>query len=366
VKHVIVALSGGVDSSVAAALLVEQGYQVGGVMLRLWAEPGASETANLCCTPDAVARAEDVAGQLGIPFHLLDLRDRFRDLVVEYFVAEYAAARTPNPCIPCNREIRFGLLLQWAGRRGADFIATGHYARVRRAEGRYQLLRGRDRNKDQSYVLHVLTQGQLSHALFPLGGLTKREVRAIARERGLAVADQPESQDICFLADGDYRRFLAERVPEVVRPGPIVDTSGRVLGRHTGLVNYTVGQRKGIGVAASHPLYVLALDPRRNALVVGPADRQAQEGCAVAGMHYISGEEPSQPFTAVAKIRYRHRGVAVTAVPLGSGRLYVHFTPPQRSVTPGQYLVLYDGDVVLGGGVICAPWEDVLKWRYDE
>jgi len=350
-RSVVAALSGGVDSSVAAALLVEQGYAVTGVMLRLWAEPGATRD-NLCCTPDAVNRARAVADLLSIPFHLLDVRDLFRRAVVGYFVAEYASARTPNPCIPCNREVRFGTLLRWAREQGADYLATGHYARVRRVGDRYQLLRGRDPAKDQSYVLHILTQEQLAHVLFPLGDLSKAEVREIARRKGLPVAEQPESQDVCFLADGDYRRFLAEVAPETARPGPVLDTSGRVLGEHRGLVNYTIGQRKGIGVAAPYPLYVLALDPARNVLVVGPEEGLGQGECTVTRMHYVSGEEPPGPFTATAKIRYRHREVEVVAAPLAGGRLYVRFAHPQRDVTPGQYLVLYDGEEVLGGGVI--------------
>jgi len=353
-RRVVVAMSGGVDSSVAALLLVERGYEVTGAMLRLWAEPGAGQRYNSCCTPEAVVRARAVADQLGFPFLLLDARERFRRAVVEYFIAEYAASRTPNPCIPCNREIRFGFLLRWAVQQGADFLATGHYARVRRTHGRYQLLRGHDPTKDQSYVLHTLTQEQLAHVFFPLSDLSKEDVRAIARERELPVADQPESQDVCFLADGDYRRFVAQHAPETVRPGPILDTSGRLLGQHSGLVNYTIGQRKGIGVAASRPLYVLALDPERNALIVGPAEELGEETCAVARMHYISGQEPPGTFTAIAKIRYRHREVPVTATPLPEGRLHVRFARPQRDVTPGQYLVLYDGEVVLGGGVICA------------
>lgn len=359
-SRVVVAMSGGVDSSVAAALLVEQGYDVSGVILRLWAEPAAGCRDNLCCTPEAVERARTVAAQLGIPFQELDFREPFYRAVVETFVAEYAAARTPNPCVPCNREIRFGLLMRWAREQGADYLATGHYARVRRVGDRYQLLRGRDRTKDQSYVLHILTQEQLAHTIFPLGDLTKGEVRALARARGLPVADQPESQDVCFLADADYRRFVAEHAPEAARPGPILDTQGRVLGQHRGLIHYTVGQRKGIGISAPYPLYVLALDPRRNALIVGRAEELGQTECIVARMHYIAGEEPAGPFTATAQIRYRHREAPVTATPLSGGRLHVRFAYPQRDITPGQYLVLYDGEVVIGGGVICTPWENML------
>jgi tRNA-specific 2-thiouridylase len=348
-KRVVVALSGGVDSGVAAVRLVDQGYHTSAVMLRLWAQSDEHHP-----TSQAVNRARALSDRLGIPFRLLDARQLFRKEVVEYFISEYAAARTPNPCIPCNRDIRFGFLLRWARRQGADFLATGHYARVRRQDGRYQLLRARDRAKDQSYVLHTLTQEQLAHVLFPLGELTKEDVRAIARERGLGVAGQPESQDVCFLAGEDYRPFLAQRAPEAVRPGPILDTSGQILGRHTGLVNYTIGQRKGIGVPAPHPLYVLALDRERNALIVGSAEELGHKECTVAQMHYISGEVPREPFSASAKIRYRHRAAAFTATPLPERRLRVSFKHPQRDITPGQYLVLYQGEVVLGGGVICA------------
>ncbi|MDW7992812.1 MAG: hypothetical protein RMK65_11990 [Anaerolineae bacterium] len=209
--------------------------------------------------------------------------------------------------------------------------------------------------------MHILTQDQLARVLFPLGELTKAQVRERAREWGLPVADQPESQDVCFLADGDYRRFIAEYAPEAVRPGPILDTAGRVLGEHKGLIHYTIGQRKGIGIAAPYPLYVLAMDPARNALIVGRAEELGQSECVVARMHYISGEEPLGPFEATAQIRYRHKEAPVVATPLPGNRLHVRFAYPQRDITPGQYLVLYDGEVVLGGGVICAPWESGIE-----
>lgn len=350
--RVVVGMSGGVDSSVAAALLVERGADVIAVMLRLWVEPGAEGRDNLCCTAEAVDRARAVADHLGIPFHLVDAREQFRRAVVETFIAEYAAARTPNPCIPCNRDVRFPILLDSVERYGADRLATGHYARVREMEEGYQLLRGRDRRKDQSYVLHGLSQEHLSRVVFPLGELTKEAVRDLAAAGGLPSADQPESQDVCFVADGDYRRFLAEVAPEAARPGPILDQAGRVMGQHTGLVNYTIGQRKGIGVTAPHALYVLALDSERNALIVGPASALGREECTAGGMHYISGQVPPGSFEATAKIRYRHREVAVVATSLPGDRLHVRFARPQRDVTPGQYLVLYDGDVVIGGGPI--------------
>lgn len=351
---VTVALSGGVDSSVAAALLLEQGYQVSAAMLHLWAEPGAGQTRiNACCTPDSVTRARQVAGQLGIPFSLVEAENEFKAWVVDYFVAAYSAGRTPNPCIPCNRAVRFGFLLDQALAEGSEFMATGHYARVRCAAGRCQLLRGLDPQKDQSYFLHALNQEQLAHTLFPLGDLTKKQVRQIARRKKLPVAEQPESQDICFLSDGDYRHFLARRAPHLFRPGPIRDTAGRVLGQHHGLPAYTIGQRKGLGIAAPEPLYVLAIEPSSNTLVVGTADELGKEECIVAEMHYISGETPTAPFSAEAQIRYRARPVSVAIAPLPEGRARVRFAAPQRDITPGQFLVLYEGETVLGGGVIC-------------
>ncbi len=359
--RVLVALSGGVDSAVAAALLVEQGYEVVGAMLRLWAEPGQDGArSNRCCTPEAVLRAQRVADQLDIPFYLINAEAAFKAQVVDYLVAEYGAGRTPNPCVPCNRTIRFGLLLNRALALGVSALATGHYARVRRAEGRYQLLRGRDPRKDQSYFLHALTQEQLAHACFPLGELTKGEVRALARQRGLPVATQPESQDICFLAGADYRHFLASQAPHLFKPGPIRDTSGRVLGQHRGLPAYTIGQRKGLGVAAAEPLYVLAIDTAENALVVGMADELGQNECLIERVHYISGETPAADFRALAQIRYRAGPVGVVVTPLPDRRALVRFVSPQRDITPGQFLVLYVGEMVLGGGVICKAQKTVL------
>jgi len=360
-SRVLVALSGGVDSAVAAALLVERGYGVFGAMLRLWTERGPDDAhANRCCTPEAVDRARRVADRLGIPFHLVNAEAAFKDQVVDYFIAEYSAGRTPSPCIPCNRTVRFGLLLNRALALGARFMATGHYARVRHAQGRYQLLRGRDSHKDQSYFLHALSQEQLAHVLFPLGGLAKGEVRVIARQRGLPVAEQPESQDVCFLADGDYRRFLARQAPHLFRPGPIRDTSGRVLGQHRGLPAYTIGQRKGLGVAAPEPLYVLAIDIAENTLIVGTAKELGQDECWVEGMHYISGETPAAAFRATAQIRYRARAATVTVTPLPHNGARIHFDSLQQGITPGQFVVLYEGEIVLGGGVICKAPKSML------
>ncbi len=359
--RVVIALSGGVDSAVAATLLVEQGYSVSGVMLRLWGEPAADGRFNRCCTPDGVCRAIAVAEHLGIPFQLLNAETAFRAQVVDYLIAEYAAGRTPNPCVPCNRLVRFGWLLDRVRAEDAEFLATGHYARIRRIQDGYQLLRGCDRRKDQSYFLHALSQSQLAHILFPLGELTKSEVREIARRRGLPVAEQAESQDLCFLADGDYRRFLAQQAPHLFQPGPIRDTSGRVLGQHQGLPAYTVGQRKGLGLTAAEPLYVLALIPAENALVVGPATELGRDECCAEGMHYVGDVPPvGVAFRATAQIRYRARPAAVTVTPFNDTRAHVRFDIPQRDLTPGQFLVLYEGEVVLGGGAICMAHESVL------
>jgi tRNA-specific 2-thiouridylase len=359
--RVLVALSGGVDSAVAAALLVEQGYEVVGAMLRQWTEHGPCDPpASTCCTPEAAVRARRVADSLDIPFYLIDAEAPFKTHVVDYLVAEYGAGRTPNPCVPCNRTIRFGLFLDRARALGADYLSTGHYARVRRVVDRYQLLRGRDCHKDQSYFLHALSQEQLAYVLFPLGDLTKEEVRGIARRFGLPVAEQPESQDICFLADGDYRRFLARQAPHLFRPGPIRDITGRVLGQHQGLPAYTIGQRKGLGITAPEPLYVLEIDVAENVLIVGPAEALGQDECVVEEMHTIDGATPVDPFRAVAQIRYRARPTPVTVMPLPRARAHVRFASPQRDITPGQFLVLYDGEVVLGGGAICRTRKPML------
>jgi tRNA-specific 2-thiouridylase len=309
---------------------------------------------------EAVDRARRLADRLDIPFYLINAEDSFRSWVVDYFVAEYAAGRTPNPCVLCNRLVRFGFLLDRALAVGATHMATGHYARVRDMAGRYQLLRGLDAGKDQSYFLYTLTQERLARVLFPLGELTKREVRTLARQYDLPVAEQPESQDVCFLADGDYRRFLAQVSPDLLRPGPIRDASGRVLGQHKGLPAYTIGQRKGLGLTAPEPLYVLAIEFAENVLVVGPARELGQDECIVEEMHYIDGGTPSAPFHATAQIRYRAHPVEVAVTPLPHGRIRAYFSSPQRGITPGQFLVIYDGDVVLGGGVICKAQQPML------
>lgn len=351
--RVVVAMSGGVDSSVAAALLKEQGYEVVGIMLRLWSEHGpGEERTNRCCTLEAVHDARRVADRLDIPFYLVNVEEPFRRLVVDPFIREYCAGRTPNPCIACNRHIRFQFLLQRALALGAEYLATGHYARVVRRNGRYHLLRGVDRTKDQSYQLYMLGQEQLAHILLPLGEWTKAEVRQMARERGLPVAEKPESQEICFVADSDYRRFLRDWAPGAFRPGPIVDRQGRVLGQHQGLPGYTIGQRKGLGIAAPEPLYVLEIDVERNRLVVGPARELGARGLLAEEVHYVQGKPPSGPCRITAKIRYQATDAPALLLP-GEGRTArLTFDEPLRDITPGQAVVFYQGDEVLGGGTI--------------
>jgi tRNA-specific 2-thiouridylase len=330
-------------------LLHERGYRVIGGMMSLWAEEGGP--ANRCCSPEAEQLARQVCRNLGVPFHLFDYRAEFKESVVDRFVAEYARGRTPNPCLACNQSIKFGLLLKRAAELGADYLATGHYARVRRVDSRYQLLQGVDPGKDQSYVLYMLGQEELAHLLLPLGEYTKEQVRAIARDRGLPVADREESQEICF-AMGDYRRFLTTQRGVILEPGPILDEEGAVLGQHCGLPAYTVGQREGLGISAPHALYVLEIDVERNALVVGPRQRLARSELRAGAVSFVSGKPPARPVEVWAKIRYRAAGAGATLTYLGGGEATVRFVEAQPAITPGQGVVFYSGDVVIGGGII--------------
>ena len=352
---VVVGMSGGVDSSVAAALLVRQGYRVIGVMLRLWAEPGC-EHLNRCCTPEAMLAARQVAHRLGIPFYVYDVRQVFYRTVVQAFFQGYARGWTPNPCLVCNAHIRWGALLHYARQLGADYFATGHYARLRRTEdGRVQLLRGVDRNKDQSYVLSVLTQEQLQHTLLPIGEYTKDQVRRMAEEWGLPVAHRRESQDLCFLAGEDYRSFLARHRPDLEKPGPILDLEGRLLGTHRGLAFYTIGQRRGLGLRTGRPLYVLAKDVARNALIVGPREARGKKTLIAREVNWILGEPPAATFRAEVQIRYRARAVPASIALVEEGRAFrVAFDEPVWDITPGQRAVVYQGDLCLGGGTIVA------------
>lgn len=389
--RIVVAMSGGVDSSVAAALLKEQGHEVIGIMLRLWSEPGVIEAEddgvervvqNKCCSLESVDDARRVARMLDIPFYLVNVEQEFKEKIVDSFYEDYVEGRTPNPCLNCNRHIRFTVLLNRALALNADYLATGHYVRVddHPVTGKRRLRRAVDPEKDQSYVLHVLNQQQLAHACFPLGGYTKPEVRAMAAERGMTVAAKAESQEICFVAQNDYRgfidRYAAARQEEaalatvgtpasanrsaglisIPKPGPIIDQQGNTLGRHRGLAYYTIGQRKGLGITSRDPLHVLKIDSTSNALVVGPASALEKTEFIVGKMHYLSGETPTQPFEALVRVRYKAPEQPALVTPLDGGdRVRVTLLHPQRAITPGQAAVFYggeDGDEVLCGGII--------------
>jgi len=357
-KRVLVGMSGGVDSSVAAALLCEAGYDVVGVTLNVWPERDAMqalvEREDACCSLGAVEDARRVADQLGIPYYVLNFKDVFRRQVMANFAAEYARGRTPNPCVRCNQFVKFDALLARAVAVDADYVATGHYARVDydALSGRWRLRRAADRTKDQSYVLAVMSQERLARTLFPLGGLTKAEVRAHAARLGLATADKAESQEICFVPTGNYRDYLAEAAPETRRSGPIVDLDGRVLGEHAGIAYYTIGQRKGLGLAVGEPLYVVDLLPDENRVVVGPREALLAAGCLVEDVNYVALAGLGGPLCAQVRIRYKAEDAPVELSPATDGQIAVRFLSPQRAVTPGQTIVFYDGDVVLAGGTI--------------
>jgi tRNA-uridine 2-sulfurtransferase len=349
---VVVAMSGGVDSSVAAALLKEQGYDVTGMMLRLWSEPG-KEDSNRCCTPDSMVQARRVAAKLDIPFYVIDAKDVFHKTVVKYFLNGYARGETPNPCLICNRQIRWTFLLDHALALGADYMATGHYVRIRKGEsGKSELLRAVDRNKDQSYVLHVLDQQKLKHALFPIGDYAKPEIRAIAEKYGLPTASRKDSQDLCFLAGEDYRNFLQRNAAEMFQPGEILTRDGRSVGSHNGLANYTIGQRKGLGLASPVPLYVLGKNSATNALIVGTQEDLGSRELTARDVNWLSGETPKGPFRAEVKIRYTAREAEALVTPINGNQTEVQFDASQRDITAGQAAVFFQGDVMIGGGII--------------
>jgi len=350
--RVAVAMSGGVDSSVAAALLIQQGYDVIGMMLRLWSETGRQEE-NRCCTPDSMAQARRVAGKLGIPFYVIDAQDAFYRSVVHAFMNGYRQGVTPNPCLVCNRRIRWTFLLNHALALGAEKMATGHYARLICDEhGVYRLYRARDTAKDQSYVLHVLNQDQLAHALFPLGEYTKQEVRQLAASLGLSVAERPDSQDLCFLGGDDYRNFLIRNAPDIAAPGPIQTRAGEVIGEHRGLAFYTIGQRKGLGLIAPRPYYVLSKDLQRNVLIVGGSDELGQRELTATDANWITGEPPAAPFRAQIKIRYKSQLEWGWVTPLPEASFHIRFDNLLRDITAGQAAVIYQNDLCLGGGII--------------
>jgi tRNA-specific 2-thiouridylase len=355
--RIIVGMSGGVDSSVAAALLVEQGYDVVGVTLRVWPwkEPtDATRRFGSCCSAETVDDARSVARRLGIPHFLLNSEAEFDRSVIDRFVSEYRQGRTPVPCVACNKDLKFGSLLRRARAWDAVAVATGHYARIARdpATGRVLLLKARDARKDQSDFLWSLTAEQLAAARFPLGSLTKDEVREHARRLGLVTADKPESQEICFIPDDDYRGFLRRRDATVFRPGRIVDGTGTVRGQHAGIANYTIGQRRGLGITGDVASYVVDLDPESDTVTIGPLEDLDRRRLVATDVNFIAGEHPREPLRVDAKIRHRHAGAAATIRMLTADSVEVAFDEPQRAITPGQSVVWYRDELVVGGGVI--------------
>lgn len=353
--RVVVGMSGGVDSSVAAALLQEAGYEVIGVTMRIWQCDQEDERPTACCSLNAVNDARRVAEQLGIAFYVMDFRESFNEKVISYFTSEYMRGRTPNPCIACNRHIKFGDFLLKAKGLGANYIATGHYVKIEydEARRRYLLLRGNDKRKDQSYVLYAMTQEQLAHTLFPLGELSKVQVRQKARELGLQTAEKAESQEICFVTNNDYKSFISARAKDKkIMPGPFLNTQGEVVGQHLGLPYYTVGQRKGLGLALGYPAFVTELDADTNSVIVGKDEENYRSILLASENNFIAINKLKKPLEVEAKIRYGANPAPAVINPMRDGQVEVRFFSPQRAITPGQSVVYYEGDVVIGGGVI--------------
>ena len=355
-KKVLVAMSGGVDSSVTAAMMVDAGYNVTGITMRL----GAPDTIEVeperpnCCSLEGIEDARRVATQLGIPFYGVNYEDIFKQEIIDYFVEEYLIGRTPSPCMVCNRELKFGKLLDLAKSLECDAIATGHYARIEQhpETGRYLLRKSLDQSKDQSYFLAALTQDQLRCAIMPLGEFSKTQVRDLARQYDLKTAEKIESQELCFVADTNYRRFLQDRIPEKIEGGDIIDKDGNVLGKHQGVPFYTVGQRRGLGISAGKPLYVTQLNADEKTVVVGESDDLLEDTMHVERINLISIEELREPIRAHVKIRSRDDGGPATISPIGDSEAIVKFDEPRRAITPGQATVFYDGEYVIGGGWI--------------
>jgi tRNA-specific 2-thiouridylase len=353
--RVVVAMSGGVDSTVAAALLADQGHDVVGLSMQLYDQREGTAQFGSCCTLDDLHDARRAAAAIGIPHYIVNFERPFETHVIDNFVREYLAGRTPIPCTHCNSDVKFATLLERAAGLEADRLATGHYARVdyHADRHRYLLRRGADAAKDQAYFLFSLTQDQLGRAAFPVGGMTKHEVRAYARQRGLRVADKPDSHEICFVPDGDYAAFIERHTGGAVpREGLIVDVSGRVLGRHRGVHHFTVGQRKGLGLASTRPYYVVRLDPESQRVVVGAREQLERAACDVEDVNWIAGEAPAAPLAATVQIRHKHTAAPARVEAIDAGRARVTFEQPQVAVAPGQAAVFYDGDIVLGGGWI--------------
>ncbi|MFZ5989789.1 MAG: tRNA 2-thiouridine(34) synthase MnmA [Bacillota bacterium] len=355
-KKVMIGMSGGVDSSVAAAILLEKGYEVIGVTMKIWPEMNEDlkTTEGGCCSLSAVDDARRVANKLGIPYYVMNFKDIFEEKVISYFKDEYLKGKTPNPCIACNRHVKFEAMLNKAVSMGIDYVATGHYAIITYDDNkkRFLLKKSVTQKKDQTYALYNLTQDQLSKILMPIGEYTKDEVREKAKELGLSVATKPDSQEICFVEDNDYGRFIEENTDAQIRPGNFVDTRGNILGRHRGIIHYTVGQRKGLGIALGKPMYVVRLDVENNNVVLGEDTEVFSEELIADDLNFISIDKLTQPLKVKAKIRYSAKEADATIYPLEDGRAKVVFDTPQRAITPGQSVVFYDEDIVVGGGII--------------
>lgn len=355
-KKVMLGMSGGVDSSVAALLLLRQGYDVTGVTMKL--RPDEYMTGSLsggCCSLDDIDDARRVAYQLGIDHFVLNFTDVFSEKVIDYFADEYQRGRTPNPCIACNTFVKFDALLRRALTLGYDYIATGHYSVIAHdTAGNRWLLKKAPCSKDQSYVLYSLTQHQLAHTLMPLGGMEKADARALAEENGLRVAKKPDSQEICFVEDNDYARFIERYTGRTAPKGAFVDESGKVLGEHQGITKYTIGQRKGLGMAFGRPMFVTRINPADNTVTLGEEGRQYRRELVADNLNFIPFDALDGQMTVTAKVRYQAKPAEAVITPLDTGRVKVMFTEPQRSVTPGQAVVFYDGDIVVGGGTITA------------
>ncbi|MBE0684384.1 MAG: tRNA 2-thiouridine(34) synthase MnmA [Anaerolineaceae bacterium] len=349
---ILVAVSGGVDSSVVAAMLAEQGYPIIGVMLHLWSEAG-KECENKCCTPQSMEEARKSAQTIGYPFHVIDAAEIFRKQIVQYFLDEYGKGKTPNPCVVCNKDIKWGLLFDKLDEFGADYLATGHYVRLEKEkDSKVKVLKAKDTLKDQSYVMCMLQQEQLQKTMFPLGNMLKTEVRELARKYDLPMAEKKDSQDLCFVSDDSYRDFLLRNAPDIAQPGDIMDRHGNKVGQHQGLAFYTIGQRKGIRIAAPEPLYVLEKNATENILVVGSSDDLNQKKVMVKDVNWISGEIPLSRFEADVKIRYKADYQRSEITPQDQAKVIIEFDKPVRDATPGQYAVFYEDDELLGGGEI--------------
>ena len=349
----LIAMSGGVDSSLAAKLMKDKGFDCIGCTMKLYHNEDAGiESSRTCCSLDDVEDARSVAYKLGMPFYVFNFTDAFRDTVIRKFIESYENGITPNPCIDCNRYMKFDKLYERAKTLGCDYIVTGHYARIEEENGKFVLKKALDETKDQSYVLYSMTQDQLVHTMFPLGSMQKNEVRAIAEESGFVNADKPDSQDICFVPNGDYASVIELQTGKESAEGNFVDKQGNNLGRHKGVIHYTIGQRKGLGVSSTEPLYVCNICPKDGNVVLGSNDDLFSREADVSDFNWISGKVFEGEFRCKAKIRYRQPEQWATVLPTGADTVHITFDEPQRAITPGQAAVLYDGDIVLGGGTI--------------